>query len=66
MQDERLFFLGIGGIGMSALARWYHHHGVTVAGHDRTETALTRALVEEGIPVDTTGDRSALPAGPKQ
>ena len=62
MMEERLFFLGIGGIGMSALARWYRHHGATVAGHDRTETALTRALVEEGIPVDTTGDRSALPA----
>ena len=62
MQDERLFFLGIGGIGMSALARWYRHHGATVAGHDRTETALTRALVEEGIPVDTSGDCSALPA----
>lgn len=61
MKDMRLFFLGIGGIGMSALARWYHHHGATVAGHDRTETALTRALVEEGIPVDTSGDRSALP-----
>ena len=62
MQDVQLFFLGIGGIGMSALARWYRHHGATVAGHDRTETALTRALVEEGIPVDTSGDRSALPA----
>ena len=62
MKDMRLFFLGIGGIGMSALARWYRHNGVTVAGHDRTETALTRTLVEEGIPVDTTGDRSALPS----
>ena len=48
---------------MSALARWYRHHGATVAGHDRTETALTRALVEEGIQVDTSGDRSALPVG---
>ena len=61
MKDERLFFIGIGGIGMSALARWYHHQGATVAGHDRTETALTRALVEEGILVNTSGDRSALP-----
>ena len=58
---DQLFFLGIGGIGMSALARWHRHHGATVAGHDRTATALTAALEAEGIVVDTTGREDALP-----
>ena len=62
MKHQNLYFLGIGGIGMSALARWHNHHGATVAGHDRTATDLTERLKEEGIPVDTTGDPSALPA----
>ena len=58
---DQLYFLGIGGIGMSALARWHRHHGATVAGHDRTATALTAALEAEGIAVDTTGREDALP-----
>ena len=48
---QHLYFVGIGGIGMSALARYFHHLGKTVSGYDRTETRLTRALVQEGIPV---------------
>ena len=44
--------IGIGGIGMSALARFLHLRGKKVTGYDRTETPLTRALVEEGIEVD--------------
>ena len=58
---QHLFFLGIGGIGMSALARWFHAQGATVAGYDRTASALTEALLAEGIAVDTTGDLDALP-----
>lgn len=58
-----VFFFGIGGIGMSALARWYRAHGHEVAGYDRTATPLTEALQREGIPVDTTGQREALPDG---
>lgn len=61
MKNQKLYFLGIGGIGMSALARWHHHHGATVAGHDRTATDLTEKLKAEGIPVDTSGDPNALP-----
>jgi len=45
---QRLFFLGIGGIGMSALARWFHAQGAEVSGYDRNNTALTQALQKEG------------------
>jgi len=61
MNDMKLFFLGIGGIGMSALARWHHHHGAAVAGYDRMATSLTDQLRAEGIPIDITGQREALP-----
>lgn len=45
------YFLGIGGIGMSALARYFNHYGKTVHGYDKTETALTRELTSEGISI---------------
>ena len=43
-----IYFLGIGGIGMSALARWFMHSGKKVYGYDKTETPLTAALQSEG------------------
>jgi len=46
-----VYFIGIGGIGMSAIARYFHAKGVAVSGYDKTETELTKALVNEGIPV---------------
>lgn len=48
---KRVYFIGIGGIGMSALARYFNFHGKKVSGYDKTETPLTKQLVEEGIPV---------------
>ena len=48
---KHLFFVGIGGIGMSALARYYRHEGYNVAGYDRTPSDLTRTLEAEGITV---------------
>ncbi|MBO9620114.1 MAG: UDP-N-acetylmuramate--L-alanine ligase [Niabella sp.] len=48
---KRIYFIGIGGIGMSAVARYFHSKGVLVSGYDKTETSLTKALVAEGIPV---------------
>ncbi len=48
---QEIFFLGIGGIGMSALARHYRRHGVTVCGYDQTCSPLSRALEKEGISV---------------
>ncbi len=46
-----VYFIGIGGIGMSALARWFHQRAKKVAGYDKVETDLTRKLVSEGIAV---------------
>ena len=47
---QSVYFIGIGGIGMSALARYFSFHGKKVAGYDRTSTPLTRKLEEEGLP----------------
>ena len=46
---DSIYFLGIGGIGMSALARWFRRKGLRVAGYDRTPTPLTHELIEEGM-----------------
>lgn len=54
------FFLGIGGIGMSALARYFHSRGYHVSGYDRTPSPLTAELEAEGIAV--TYDGEVLPA----
>ncbi len=47
---QNFYFVGIGGIGMSALARYFHASGNTVLGYDKTETKLTSTLKSEGIP----------------
>jgi len=56
MKDElkkirSVYFIGIGGIGMSAIARFFHSKGIKVSGYDRTETGLTKELEKEGIVV---------------
>ncbi|HQW83577.1 MAG TPA: UDP-N-acetylmuramate--L-alanine ligase [Ferruginibacter sp.] len=48
---QRIYFLGIGGIGMSALARYFNSKNVAVSGYDKTETVLTKQLVAEGIKI---------------
>ncbi len=48
---QKIYFIGIGGIGMSALARYFKFHGKEVSGYDKTETVLTKQLVSEGIEV---------------
>ncbi|MBS1773507.1 MAG: UDP-N-acetylmuramate--L-alanine ligase [Bacteroidetes bacterium] len=53
---KRVYFVGIGGIGMSALARFFHQQGTVVSGYDRTETDLTKKLVSEGISVHYADD----------
>ena len=50
-ENGSVYFLGIGGIGMSALARYFNAKGTKVSGYDKTETALTKLLAEEGIGV---------------
>ncbi len=56
-----IYFVGIGGIGMSALARYLHAQGLQVAGYDRTCTDLTRALEKEGIAIHYTDEPALLP-----
>jgi UDP-N-acetylmuramate--alanine ligase len=46
-----VYFIGIGGIGMSAIARYFNAKGLSVSGYDKTETILTKQLVAEGIAV---------------
>ena len=48
---DKVYFVGIGGIGMSALARYFHSQGMQVGGYDKTETELTKSLVKEGIEI---------------
>ena len=48
---QRIYFLGIGGIGMSALARYFNLHGKIVSGYDKTRTTLTDELEKEGIQI---------------
>ncbi len=48
---KRVYLIGIGGIGMSGLARYFHHLGCVVCGYDKTSTELTSELHREGIPV---------------
>jgi len=48
---KRVYFIGVGGIGMSAVARYFNSRGLRVSGYDKTETPLTRALEGEGIAI---------------
>lgn len=50
-QYDNIYFLGVGGIGMSALARWFRKKGLQVSGYDRTPTALTEELDREGVAI---------------
>ena len=50
-QFDRAYFIGIGGIGMSALARYFNHIGWNVAGYDKTPSTLTKELEIEGITI---------------
>ncbi len=56
-----VYFLGIGGIGMSALARYFKLNGCAVMGYDKTKTPLTEALESEGIPIHYTPDVNQIP-----
>lgn len=59
---KHIYFLGIGGIGMSAIARWFIANGYSLAGYDKTATPLTNALQAEGIPVHFSDDINLIPA----
>ena len=56
-----IYFLGIGGIGMSALARWCQQQGIQVAGYDRTASDITKSLEELGVPISYEDDSATIP-----
>jgi UDP-N-acetylmuramate--alanine ligase len=60
---KNIYFIGIGGIGMSALARYFLHKGAHVAGYDLTETPLTKALAKEGAAIHYADDPALIPPG---
>ena len=53
---HRIYFVGIGGIGMSAIARFFNEKGVKVSGYDKTSTGLTQQLEAEGIDIHYSED----------
>ena len=62
MADYRnIYFIGIGGIGMSAIARFYNARGYKVSGYDKTPSPLTHALEQEGIQVHYEDNISFIP-----
>ncbi|MGJ8684933.1 MAG: UDP-N-acetylmuramate--L-alanine ligase [Nonlabens sp.] len=56
-----VYFIGIGGIGMSALARYLHEQGKVVAGYDKVITALTKQLEDEGIDIHYDDNYNSIP-----
>ena len=62
LQDiQAVYFIGAGGIGMSALVRYFHHKGLVVAGYDKTPTDLTRCLEKEGIQLHYEDNINLIP-----
>jgi UDP-N-acetylmuramate--alanine ligase len=61
-QIKNVYFIGIGGIGMSALARYFKNIGKTVCGYDKTQTELTKELVNNGISIHFDDDINQIPA----
>lgn len=63
IEDKHIiYFVGIGGIGMSALARWFLHLNKAVYGYDKTETPLTKKLIDEGAVIHYDDATTSIPA----
>ncbi len=62
IKERIIYFLGIGGIGMSALARYFMAKGYQVNGYDRTPTSLTASLIQEGMAIHFTENIELIPA----
>lgn len=59
-----IYFIGVGGIGMSAIARYFLSKGANVSGYDKTPTVLTNQLEKEGINIHYTDDITLAPQNP--
>jgi len=62
---DEVYFIGIGGIGMSAVARYFHSKGVKVSGYDKTLTSLTKELESAGISVHYEENIEKIPKDPQ-
>ncbi len=60
---KKAYFIGIGGIGMSAIARYFNSRGIEVFGYDKTLTELTKVLENEGIKIHYEDDIHQIPQG---
>jgi UDP-N-acetylmuramate--alanine ligase len=60
-QIQNVYFIGIGGIGMSALARYFKNIGKQVSGYDKTPTTLTKELIESGIAIHFEDNIDLIP-----
>jgi UDP-N-acetylmuramate--alanine ligase len=58
---QHIYFIGIGGIGMSAIARYFHARGIKVSGYDKVSTPLTQVLESLGIDIHYTDDIALAP-----
>src|SRR5690554_5913404 len=59
---KNVYLIGIGGIGMSGLARYFHHLGYLVNGYDKTDTTLTSELITEGISIVFEDSENIIPS----
>ncbi|MFT4567393.1 MAG: UDP-N-acetylmuramate--alanine ligase, partial [Saprospiraceae bacterium] len=62
-ETNKIYFIGIGGIGMSAIARYMLSQGKEVYGYDKNETTLTKKLVDEGMKIHYTDDVNLISEG---
>ena len=62
MRSTHIYFFGIGGIGMSALAQYFLQRGDSVSGYDQTPSAVTDMLLQKGAQIHFEGDISKIPA----
>ncbi len=61
MQDGNVYFIGIGGIGMSALAKYFLYNNAIVSGYDKTKTDITTTLEQSGIAIHYEDDVESMP-----
>ena len=61
LTHDRIYFIGIGGIGMSALAKWLKSRGKEIAGFDRAENTLTQQLIAQGCKIHYSDDVLQIP-----
>ena len=63
MKNQPFYFIGIGGIGMSSIARFLMQKGAEVAGYDKTSTPLTKALEDTGVQITYDASVETIPQG---